>query len=81
MTSRQKNTTMGGTIRGPVTIRQSPPASGPPPALERGLDQAIQQHPAIRAASAALRPVERRQAARAIAAAVLAHLRRAGVSS
>jgi hypothetical protein len=72
---------MGETIRRPVTLGQLPSASGPPPALERMLHQAVQQHPAIRAASAALRPVERQQAARAIAAAVLAHLRRAGLSS
>jgi len=45
------------------------------------LHQAIRQHSAIRAASAALRPGEREQAVRAIAAALMAHLRRSGLSS
>jgi hypothetical protein len=45
------------------------------------LHQAIRQYSALRAASAALHPVEREQAVRAIAAAVMAHLRRSGVSS
>jgi hypothetical protein len=72
--------TPGASIGGQVTARPSPPASVHPAALETSLQQAIGRHPALLAASAAWNPAERRQAARAIAAAVMVHLRRAGIA-
>jgi len=72
--------TPGASIGGHITARPSPPASVRPAALEGSLQQAIGRHPALLAASAAWNTADRHQAARAIAAAVMAHLRRAGIA-